>query len=138
MNQMETKHRGQIVEKIVRQSGYSLTRLAKSLGISRNTLYNRFQNPNLGYSFILDVSNIIHYNFSPEFPEMKEAIELGGEGPISSIDRGTAELLRVKGKYIKLLERYTRLQGILARLASKNELRGLKQEILKFIEEEST
>lgn len=135
---METKHRGQIVEKIVRQSGYSLTRLAKSLGISRNTLYNRFHNPNLGYSFILDVSNIVHYDFSPEFPEMKEAVELGGEGLTPAIDRGTAELLRVKGKYIKLLERYTELQSILVRIANENELHGLKQEILKFIEGERT
>ncbi|MEM7055636.1 MAG: hypothetical protein AAF392_01995, partial [Bacteroidota bacterium] len=120
---------------VVRQSGYSLTRLAQSLGISRNTLYNRFDNPHLGYRFILDVGNAIHYDFTHEFPEMKETIETGGEGPIPSIDRGTAELLRIKGKYIDLLERYTKLQSILVRLANENELQVLKQEILKFIEE---
>ena len=65
------KHKGQIVEKIVRRSGYSITKLAKKLQISRNTLYNRFANPNLGYSFIMDVGSIIHYDFTIDFPEIK-------------------------------------------------------------------
>ena len=72
-------HRGQIVEKIVRKSGYSLTKLADKLKISRNTLYNRFDNANLGYRFIIEVGNIIHYDFTIDFPEMKKEPKIMGE-----------------------------------------------------------
>jgi predicted DNA-binding protein YlxM (UPF0122 family) len=130
------KHKGQIVEKAVRKSGYSLTKLAKGLGISRNTLYNRFDNPNLGYRFIIDVGNIIHYDFTLDFPEIRNEVEVAEENSMRSIDRGTAELLRIEGKYIRLLEKYTKLLGILVRLSNENELPGLKKEIIEFIERE--
>ncbi|MFN7095896.1 MAG: helix-turn-helix domain-containing protein [Burkholderiales bacterium] len=130
------KHKGQIVERAVRKSGYSLTKLAKSLGISRNTLYNRFDNPNLGYRFIIDVGNIIHYDFTLDFPEIRNEAEMLGESSVRSIDRGAAELLRVEGKYIRLLEKYTKLLGILVRLSNENELPALKREITEFIERE--
>jgi plasmid maintenance system antidote protein VapI len=65
-------HRGEIVEKILRKSGYSLTKVAKKLGISRNTLYNRFKNANLSYHFMMEVGKIIYYDFTIDFPEMKE------------------------------------------------------------------
>jgi len=130
------KHRGQIVEKAARRSGYSLTKLAEKLGISRNTLYNRFANPNLGYSFIANVGNLIHYDFTVEFPELKKEIELGRDIAFPSIDRGAAELLKLEGKYINLLERYSKLLRILVKIANENELHALKREILDFIEEE--
>jgi transcriptional regulator with XRE-family HTH domain len=129
-------HRGQIIEKIIRRSGYSITRLAKKLGISRNTLYNRFENANLGYRFIMEVGNVIHYDFTIDFPEMKEEIESMGEPPIRSLDRETAELWKAESKYILLLEKYTKLLGILAKLANQNTLITLKKEILDFIEQE--
>jgi transcriptional regulator with XRE-family HTH domain len=129
-------HRGQIVEKIIRRSGYSITRLAKKLGISRNTLYNRFENANLGYRFIMEVGNVIHYDFTIDFPEMKEEIELMGDNPVRSFDRETAELWKAEGKYILLLEKYTKLLSMLAKLANENTLTTLKKEILDFIEQE--
>ncbi|ACE05703.1 hypothetical protein Aasi_0262 [Candidatus Amoebophilus asiaticus 5a2] len=129
-------HRGQIIEKIIRRSGYSITRLAKKLGISRNTLYNRFENANLGYRFIMEVGNIIHYDFTIDFPEMKEEIELMGDTPIRSFDRETAERWKAESKYILLLEKYTKLLGMLAKLANENTLTTLKKEILDFIEKE--
>lgn len=128
------KHRGQIVEKAVRQSGYSITKVAKKLGISRNTLYNRFGNPKLGYRFIVEVGNLIHYDFAPEFPEIKAEPQKGTEGITPSINRSTAELLRVERKYIVLLEQYTKLLGILVKLANENDLHVLKREILEFTE----
>lgn len=128
------KHRGHMVEKVVRQSGYSITRLAKKLGMSRNTLYNRFSNPNIGYRFIMDVGNVIHYDFGIDFPEIKAEIEIAGEAVTSTMDRGTAELLRVDRKYIRLLEKYQKLLEILVKLANVNELHTLKKEILEFIE----
>lgn len=129
-------HRGQVVEKIVRRSGFPLTRLAHKLGISRNTLYNRFNNPNLGYRFIMAVGNTVHYDFTVEFPNMKEELEQSLEGPIQTIDSQTVEILCAESKYIKLLEKYAKLLSILAKLANYNTLPTLKKEILAFIEQE--
>lgn len=129
-------HRGQIVEKIIRRSGYPLTRLASKLGISRNTLYNRFENPNLGYRFIMEVGNIIHYDFTTDFPNMKAELEQMHDAPLQVIDRETIEILQAESKYIQLLEKYVKLLSILAKLANYNTLTTLKKEILTFIEQE--
>ncbi len=130
------QHRGQTVEKIVRRSGYSLTKLAKTLAISRNTLYNKFDNPDLGYSFIVEIGNIIHYDFSVDFPEIKNEVELASDIHLGSIDRTAVELLKIEEKYIRLLEKYTKLLGILVRLSNEFELHALKKVILEFMEEE--
>jgi hypothetical protein len=132
-------HRGHIVEKIVRKSGYSLTKLSENLGISRNTLYNRFDNANLGYRFIMDVGNIIHYDFTLDFPEMKKESGLIGDYSmfVSRREDKAADLWRIEGKYTHLLEKYTKLLGILVKIANENELHNLKKEIVNLIEKES-
>jgi DNA-binding Lrp family transcriptional regulator len=129
------KHRGEIVEVVVRKSGFSLKKLSERLGISRNTLYNRFREPELSYGFIRAVGNIIHYNFEIDFAELNEGSNELSEGPISYIDRDAVELLSLEKKYTALLERYNKLLGILVRLANTNELQTLRKEILRFLEE---
>jgi len=131
-----TKHRGEIVEDAIRRSGYSIKKLSERLGISRNTLYNRFKEADLSYEFIASVSNIIHYNFAVDFPEMEAEHEDTGEKLTRYIDRETAELLKLKKKYTDLLERYNKLLGILIKLANDNELQALKKELLRFLEKE--
>lgn len=129
------KHRGEIVEVVVRKSGFSLKKLSERLGISRNTLYNRFREPELSYGFIRAVGNIIHYNFEIDFAGLNEGSNELSEGPISYIDRDAVELLSLEKKYTALLERYNKLLGILVRLANTNELQTLRKEILRFLEE---
>jgi transcriptional regulator with XRE-family HTH domain len=119
-------HRGEIVEKFVRKSGYSLSKLADKLHISRNTLYNRFSNANLSYRFIQEVGVIINYDFSLEFPE------------IPKVDFATGEknnmLRHIENKYSILLEKHIKLIEILVKLANQAENHSLKQEINKFME----
>ena len=129
-----TKHRGEIVENVIRRSGFSLKKLSERLGISRNTLYNRFKEPELSYEFIIAVGNIIHYNFAPELPELQAEANEMGEGPVGYADRDTVELLKLERKYTNLLERYNKLLGILVRLSNTNELQIIKNEILQFLE----
>ena len=126
------KHRGEIVEEAIRRSGFSIKKLAERLKISRNTLYNRFKDPDLSSEFITAVSNIIHYNFAIDFPELKA--ESNEFGDIDSLDRNVVELLRLEKKYTGLLERYNKLMGIMLRLANTNELETLRKEILRFLE----
>lgn len=133
-------HRGQIVEKIIRKSGYSLTKLAASLKISRNTLYNRFYNANLGYRFIMDVGNIIHYDFTLDFPEMKKEPKLMADHQVLPPIREdkSAELWRIESKYVNLLEKYNKLLAILVKVSNENELHELKKELLVLIEKAAT
>lgn len=128
------KHRGEIVEDAVRKSGFSLKKLSERLRVSRNTLYNRFREPELSYEFINAVGNIIHYDFSIDFVELREGSDEISESPVSYIDRDAAELLRLEKKYTGLLERYNKLLGILARWAHTNEMQTLRKEIVKFLE----
>jgi len=129
------QHKGEIVEDIVRRSGFSLKKLSERLRISRNTLYNRFKDPDLSYEFITAVGDIIHYDFSLDFDELRSGANEMSEKSIGYMDRDAAELLKLEKKYMSLLERYNKLLSILVRLANTNELQTLRREILRFLEE---
>ena len=129
------KHRGEIVEEAIRKSGFSVKKLAERLKISRNTLYNRFKDPELNYEFIIAVGNIIHYNFAVDFPELEAEDNQVGEGHINYLNRDTAELLKLEKKYTGLLERYNELLSILIKVANNNELETLRKQILRFLDD---
>jgi transcriptional regulator with XRE-family HTH domain len=120
-------HRGEIVEKFVRKSGYSLSKLAEKLHISRNTLYNRFSNANLSYGFIQEVGAVINYDFSLDFPEMPKDEQ--------ATENKNSMLRHIENKYSILLEKHIKLLEILVKLANQAENHSLKQEINKFMEE---
>lgn len=122
------QHRGEILEEIVRKSGYSLKVLAERLKISRNTLYNKFKTYDLSYDFIIRVGEIIHYDFAYEYPEIKTKI-----GNIDNT-QPTAELWRMEKKYTQLLERYNKLLGFLLRIANDYHLESTEKEIHKLLE----
>jgi len=121
------QHRGEILETVVRKSGYSLKVLADKLGVSRNTIYNKFKEHDLSYDFIIKVGELIHYDFTYEYPELKTSV---------SIDRNqyAAELWWLEKKYIRLLERYNQLLSFLLRMAKDYHLEKLKRDIDKFLE----
>ena len=128
------KHRGEIVEEAARKSGFPISKLAKRLRISRNTLYNRFRDPELGYDFITAVGNIIHYNFTIDFPELEEESNQANESPLSYVGRDMFELLQLERKYAGLLERYNKLLNILVKMANANEMETLRKDILRFLD----
>jgi transcriptional regulator with XRE-family HTH domain len=121
------QHRGEILESVIRRSGYSLKSLAEKLGISRNTIYNKFKEYDLSYDFIVRVGELIHYDFTYEYPEIKTT---GGGGKNQHI----AELWWLERKYTRLLEHYNQLMGFLLRMANDYHLEILKKDIDKFIE----
>jgi hypothetical protein len=128
-------HKGAIVEKALRKSGYSLTKLAKKLGISRNTLYGRFENANLSHHFIMEVGRIIYYDFTLDFPEMKEELGLTNKNPVSQHGAyQSAKLWEVEGKYSQLLEKHNQILEIVIKVTAKHELHDLHQEITKMLE----
>lgn len=104
-------HRGEVVEKAVRQSGYSITKLAARMGKSRRHVYNIFENPNVPIDTILEIGKIIHYNFSELFPAVYDIPE--GKENIAEHrftyphEEETVDYWR--NKYILLLEKYNDL-----------------------------
>ncbi|MEN9399162.1 MAG: hypothetical protein RL632_263 [Bacteroidota bacterium] len=106
------QHKGEIVEKAVRQSGLPLTQLAKRMGKSRRWLYNAFDNPTLSIEFILSIGKIIHYDFSNDIDDLQR-LRTFDEPKIDenayTVSSESAEYW--KNKYLTLLEKYNRLLG---------------------------
>ena len=102
------QHRGEIVEKAIRQSGYSLSKVAERLGKSRRWIYNAFENPALPLDYIYAIGRIIHYDFSSEIPVGTVSTSLLQEPPLT-MNPPSDDHERWKEKYYELLERYNAL-----------------------------
>jgi hypothetical protein len=102
------QHRGEIVELAVRQSGYSLTKLTQRLGKSRRWIYHAFENPILSIDVVLDISKIIHHDFSDEITELKRFNSgVKAQNVITFTENETTDYW--KNKYLVLLEKYNEL-----------------------------
>lgn len=105
----DMQHKGEIVEKAVRESGYSITKLAARLGKSRRWVYDAFQNRNLSIDVILEIGKVIFYDFSNEILELKR-FKVNAQDSAQftyQVDENSVEYW--KNKYLDLLEKYNRL-----------------------------
>jgi predicted transcriptional regulator len=102
-------HRGEIVEIAVRQSGMAISEVARRLQKSRRHLYNIFEDPNVSLDTILQISKIIHHDFSKEIPEMRitKVNKLLNENEEEY--NKTSDVEYWKDKYLFLLEKYNEL-----------------------------
>ena len=110
------QHRGEIVECAVRQSGYPITRLAKKLGKTARWMYFLFSNPNAPVNYIIEIGEVIHYDFSDEIDELRKfrRLQNSSSQPESMAlekdpDKEKQDAEFWKNKYLELLERYTAL-----------------------------
>lgn len=123
------RHRGEILEMVIRKSPYSIKTLASKLGISRTTLYNKFKEYNLDYDFLLQVSDILHYDIKGELPQLNTKVIL----PINQYSQQTR---LIEKQYIELLERYKRLFGFLTRITHKYGLERVRHQIDRIVEKD--
>ena len=107
------QHKGELIEKAVRESGYSITRLAKRLGKSRRWMYQIFEKPNVSMDYVLQIGKVIHHDFSSEIKGLREYRQSetpqkwdDPEGEFLT-DKEKAEYW--KNKYLLLLEKYNDL-----------------------------
>jgi len=100
------KHHGQIVEYIIRRSGYNLCDLAKALNVNRRTLYNWFNQTRLRSDIIFRIGKIIRHNFSVEFPELFLPYQFDIIQKPSFIKHQPGVDNSWKDKYLDLLEKY--------------------------------
>jgi predicted transcriptional regulator len=102
------KHRGEIVEKAVRDSGVSISALANKLGKSRRHIYNLFQYHNLDWETISHIGEIINFDFTLKFPELaKQNISI--QSAPNDLKSCIEQMHYWKDKYISLLEEYNKI-----------------------------
>jgi hypothetical protein len=127
MENIAEKHRGEILENLIRKSPYSITILANKLGISRTTLYNKFKEPNLDYDFMLLVGDVLHYDVSSVIPELDTRV-------VFSLHQQYQRVRILEKQYVDLLERYKNLLIFLTKVAHQHGLSLVKQQIDRLAE----
>lgn len=106
-------HHGQIIEKVIRRNGYSISELARLTKVNRRSVYNWFNQRNLKSDIIYRIGSVLNYDFSNDFPDLfinthsGEAIPLVNELMDRSVDFKAD--FYWKDKYIQLLEKYNDL-----------------------------
>jgi predicted transcriptional regulator len=107
------QHKGEIIEKAVRESGFSITRLANRMGKSRRWVYQIFESRTVPVDYILAIGKIIHHDFTEDIKELKTykvsmAKQMMNE-PAQAFGNDKEEVEYWKNKYLAVLEKYNEL-----------------------------
>lgn len=107
------QHKGEIIEKAVRESGFSITRLADRIGKSRRWVYQIFESRIVPVDYILSIGKIIHHDFSEEIKELKtykvSITKQMMNDPTQPFGNDKEEVEYWKNKYLAVLEKYNDL-----------------------------
>lgn len=101
------QHRGEIVERAIRKSGYPISTIAKKLGKSRRWMYLMFDNSQVDIESIISIGKIIHHDFSHEIKELSVVNPDSFSEQESKYNKQNKDYW--KNKYLKLLESYNAL-----------------------------
>ena len=118
-------HQGEILQEAIRNSGISITRIVEELGITRPTIYRKFKDETIDYSFVKRVGDIINHNFSDDFTSVQQSslsfvtntiknnvtnsVTSRVTQPQNADFDVSKQLLTLQVKYIALLESYNEL-----------------------------
>jgi hypothetical protein len=118
-------HQGEILQEAIKNSGISITRIVDELGITRPTIYRKFKEETIDYSFVKRIGDIINHDFSNDFTPVQQSslpFVTTVQKPVVTnsvtprvtqtqlIDSDPAkQLLLLQAKYIALLEAYNEL-----------------------------
>ena len=118
-------HQGEILQEAIKNSGISITRIVDELGITRPTIYRKFKEDTIDYSFVKKVGDIINHDFSHDFTPVQQSafpfvtntvrqVVTNSVTPrvisIQTADNDLPkQLLILQTKYIALLEAYNEL-----------------------------
>lgn len=108
---MNSKHHGQLIEKIIRRNGHSITDIARLTNVNRRSVYNWFNKARLKPRTIKSIGEAIRYDFTGIFPEFRDDIntdEIYFKETKAS-QRLENETYDWKDKYIELLEKHSEL-----------------------------
>jgi hypothetical protein len=117
------QHKGEIVERAVRQSGIPIAKIAKRIGKSRKWMYNAFANPQLSIDYILSIGKIIGHDFSKDLDDIKR-LSMVEEKVVPTYVKPEEDAAFWKNKYYELLDKYTLLlEGALPNLKGSNPVK---------------
>ena len=118
-------HQGEILQEAIKNSGISITRIVEELRITRPTIYRKFKEETLDYSFVKKIGEIINHDFSQNFTNEQQSSIAFVTSPVQSIVTNhvtqrvvslpsiesdtNKQLLTLQTKYIALLEAYNEL-----------------------------
>ena len=121
-------HQGEILQEAIKNSGISISRIVQELGITRPTIYRKFKETTLDYSFVKRVGEVIQHDFTNDFdapvqshlPFTSSTVtqpsvnvtrnNVTRENVLQSVDQDpTKALMALQAKYIALLEAYNEL-----------------------------
>jgi len=118
-------HQGEILQEAIKHSGISITRIVEELGITRPTIYRKFKEETVDYSFVKKVGLIINHDFSQSFTISQQEAPSFVSSTVKqsvtpsvtsrtmssqSVDSDPSrQLLALQVKYIALLEAYNEL-----------------------------
>jgi hypothetical protein len=106
----EGKNRGEFLSKIITQKGINFGKLLKRMGYHRTTYYTHITQPNLDYAILAKYAVEIPYDFTTEFPEMRQYSNYTeSENNMRSIKDVEADRDKWREKYYDLLEKYNNL-----------------------------
>ena len=122
-------HQGEILQEAIKNSGISITRIVDELGITRPTIYRKFKEETIDYSFVKKVGEIINHDFSNDFTSLQQSslsfvtasarvtpsqhvtnrVTAERVTPSAADADPSRQLLVLQTKYIALLEAYNEL-----------------------------
>jgi|SRR6476661_11109705 len=109
-------HTGEIVERVVRRNGVSISELARRMNVNRRSVYNWFQQKTLKLDLICKIGYVLGHDFSVEFPDaFGEKGFAIMEHLVDSMDENhesgeyPQSIHYWMNKYITLLEKYNEL-----------------------------
>jgi AcrR family transcriptional regulator len=124
-NTLSMPHQGEILQEAIKNSGISITRIVEELGITRPTIYRKFKDETIDYSFVTRVGEIINHDFANDFTSVQQyVLPIVTSVQKSSVTPGVTQrvtqtlnadsdlpkqLLALQTKYIALLEAYNEL-----------------------------
>ena len=108
---MKNQHHGEILERAVRQSGVSISKIAQKIGYTRAHIYNLFHQKTLDLNLILAVGEAIHYDFSDTVSALKthKNVQYAEYTPHIAAEPQPiyeSSARQLEQKYTKLLEDY--------------------------------
>ena len=113
----QMRHRGQLIQKAIDESGIPVKEVARRINKSRTTLYNYYSKPDLSIEIVYAIGKAIHRDFSAEISDLKGFMPFGEQvfdtGATEMYHSLAEELLEVKTKYSRLLEEHIRLLKLL-------------------------
>ncbi|GAA4390392.1 hypothetical protein [Hymenobacter koreensis] len=114
-------HHGEILQEAIKNSGISISHLVQELGITRPTIYRKFKEATLDYSFVKRVGEVIQHDFTNDFdtpvqsqlhftPPVVTPSTVTRQQVLQAVDQDcTKALMALQAKYIALLEAYNEL-----------------------------